>query len=122
MIKTRVWIVVIVLLAVVSVTLAVVLATKKDTEKTVATVYVDGEAVYSADLSTVESPYEKEIVSSYGKNVLEIEKGRIRIKSADCEGNDCVKTGWSSGAPLVCLPHRLVVRIEGKDGPDTVSR
>lgn len=48
-----------------------------------------------------------------GFNTLLIENGRVRVESADCPGNDCVRMGWlrSAAAPLVCLPHRLVVRF-----------
>ena len=48
-----------------------------------------------------------------GFNTLLIENGRIRVASADCPGHDCVRMGvlHSASAPLVCLPHRLIVRF-----------
>ena len=48
-----------------------------------------------------------------GFNTLLIENGRIRVVSADCPGHDCVRMGVlrSASAPLVCLPHRLIVRF-----------
>ena len=115
MVKSWVWIVVVAVLAVASVTLSVVLWVVPRQTATVAYVYVDGVKVYTVDLSAVEAPYEYEVVTPYGSNTLAIERGRIRILSADCEGEDCVHQGWISrgGQPLVCLPHRLVVQIEG---------
>ena len=48
-----------------------------------------------------------------GFNELLLENGRVRVLSADCPGRDCVNMGVlrSPSAPLVCLPHRLVVRF-----------
>jgi len=48
-----------------------------------------------------------------GFNELLLENGRVRVLSADCPGHDCVNMGVlrSSSAPLVCLPHRLIVRF-----------
>ena len=51
-----------------------------------------------------------------GFNTLLIENGRIRVASADCPGHDCVRMGVlrSASAPLVCLPHRLIVRFANR--------
>jgi hypothetical protein len=41
--------------------------------------------------------------------------GQVRIEESSCPDKVCVKTGWISrpGQAIVCLPHRIVVRIEG---------
>ncbi|NLS44394.1 MAG: NusG domain II-containing protein [Firmicutes bacterium] len=47
--------------------------------------------------------------------VLEIlSVGKVRIKESTCPGKFCVNTGWISrpGQAIVCLPYRIVVRIE----------
>ena len=48
-------------------------------------------------------------------NHLEIRGGEIRMTEADCPDQRCVHQGVISTAQerLVCLPHRLVVRVEG---------
>lgn len=48
-----------------------------------------------------------------GCNVLEISGGRVRIREADCPEQICVARGWISrpGEQIVCLPHRLVIRL-----------
>ncbi|HHY46806.1 MAG TPA: NusG domain II-containing protein [Firmicutes bacterium] len=48
-------------------------------------------------------------------NVVQIKDGRARILESNCPGKVCVKTGWISrpGQSIVCVPHRLVVRIQG---------
>lgn len=48
-------------------------------------------------------------------NVLEISGGGAAVVEANCGDHTCVRTGRISreGETIVCLPHRLTVRIEG---------
>ncbi len=47
-----------------------------------------------------------------GYNVVEIYGGEVFISEADCPDQTCVKMGkLDSGLPIVCLPHKLVVRF-----------
>ena len=48
-------------------------------------------------------------------NVLFISGGTAAVIEANCGDHTCVNTGAVSreGEAIVCLPHRLVVRIEG---------
>ena len=48
-------------------------------------------------------------------NILNISHGAAAIIEANCGDLTCVRTGEISreGEIIVCLPHRLVVRIEG---------
>lgn len=58
-----------------------------------------------------------------GSNTVEILDGRIRVKEADCADNTCVKMSWLDGvAPIVCLPHRLVIRFVENSDVDAVVR
>lgn len=52
-------------------------------------------------------------------NVLEIMDGAAAVVEANCGDHTCVRTGRISreGEAIVCLPHRLVIRIEGGDRP-----
>ena len=56
-------------------------------------------------------------------NVLVIEGGKAYIESADCPDKLCVKSRAISGAgeSIICLPHKLVVRISGESGVDAVT-
>ncbi len=71
---------------------------------------------------------EIEIRTARGTNVLVIEGGQACIREADCPDRYCVRQGSISrqGESLICLPHRLVVEVEGnsarKDVPDAVAR
>lgn len=85
-----------------------------------AEVYRDGELVQRIDLRNVTASYTLEIGEG---NVLEVERGRVRMLRADCPDQICVHESWSSsaGKPIVCLPNRVTVILSGgKAGPDGV--
>ena len=73
----------------------------------------DGRVVSTLDLSR---RHERRMLKldapGGGFNTLLIENGAVRVLSADCPGHDCVNMGIlrSASAPLVCLPHKLVIR------------
>ena len=59
-----------------------------------------------------------------GYNLLVIEGGEVYLSEADCPTQLCVKTGKIryAGQSIVCLPHRLAVRITGgASGLDAVT-
>ncbi|MBS6848157.1 MAG: NusG domain II-containing protein [Oscillospiraceae bacterium] len=49
--------------------------------------------------------------------VIEINNGRIRVKSADCPDKICVNTGYISkvGERIVCLPKKLIIEIKAEE-------
>ncbi|WP_315077473.1 NusG domain II-containing protein [uncultured Clostridium sp.] len=65
------------------------------------------------------------IDNELGENVIEINNEQVKIIDADCPDKICVKAHAISkpGESLICLPHKLVVRIigEGKQETDEVS-
>lgn len=79
-----------------------------------AEIYVDGALYDTVDLAAVAVPYEFTVETEYGWNTVRVSHGAIEVADADCPNHDCVKQGTiSDGAlPIVCLPHRLVIRIE----------
>ena len=50
-----------------------------------------------------------------GYNLLVIEGGEVYLSEADCPAQLCMKTGKIryAGQSIVCLPHKLAVRITG---------
>ena len=57
-------------------------------------------------------------------NRVEIKDGRVRMIEASCPNHLCIRQGWISleGQSIVCLPNKVVVRIEGSgNGPDFVQ-
>lgn len=56
------------------------------------------------------------IESEYGKNLLIIKDGKAYVKEASCPDGICVRTGAADELrSIVCLPNRVVVRLEGGD-------
>lgn len=89
-------------------------------EAQTARVYQDGVCIRSIDLFQVEEPYTFTVEWEGGYNTIEVERGRIRVSEADCPDHICVRRGWvsDSAALIACLPHRLVIQLEGgRDNP-----
>jgi hypothetical protein len=128
MIKTRTWVIGLSVGLVVCTALSLYFFTRK-TDGTVANIYQNGVCVYSVDLSAVSEPYELTFTDAAGENKVLIQQGRICVIEADCADRICVNQGWlsDSASPIVCLPHRLVIRIEtdaeaADEAPDAVAR
>ncbi len=74
-------------------------------------VEIDGTVVKRYDLGL---PQENvEIETGRGVNVLAFDRGKVRVIEANCPDQICVNFGWvqRSGQTIVCLPHRLIVRV-----------
>jgi len=109
------WIVVLSAAAVISVTGAVLL---DQVSAGKALIYSSGVLVESIDLAAVYEPFTVTI-GDEGFNIIEVGPGRIRVLDADCKDRSCVRQGWISGGalPIVCLPNRLVIRLEDGSAP-----
>ncbi|MBQ1891342.1 MAG: NusG domain II-containing protein, partial [Firmicutes bacterium] len=68
-----------------------------------AVVRVDGKVYGTYSLSEDRTV---EIVTEYGRNVVVIEDGKVRVSEADCPGGDCTRfaPAASSGSVILCLP------------------
>lgn len=55
-----------------------------------------------------------------GTNLLVIADGAAQITQANCGDHTCIRTGSISqtGQSIICLPHKVVVRIEGGTAGD----
>lgn len=95
-------------------------------EAMIASIYRNGECLYSIDLSSVKVPYTIKLKGEHGSNDVLVERGRIRVIEADCPDKTCVHQGWisKSGIPVVCLPNKLLIKIEknSSEGIDVLSR
>lgn len=76
----------------------------------VAQIYVDGALARTEKLSQEQS---FSIATEHGYNDIRIENGSISVTAADCPDKVCINTGAtnSSVVPIICLPHRLEIRI-----------
>ena len=87
-----------------------------------AEIYLDGELIRTIDLDTLTEPMEIPVGDG---NIVQAERGRVRMLSADCPDKLCVHMDWtdSPAKPIVCLPNRVTVVITGTDGErDAVIR
>ncbi len=114
------WIIIILIILLISLAAAAFLWLRPATGER-AEIWVDGELVRSVDLSKIQEPERFTVETDRGVNVILAEPGRIRVESADCPDKVCVDAGWlsDSAAPIVCLPHRLVIRLSGDASLDT---
>lgn len=53
-------------------------------------------------------------------NVIAVENGVVYMKEANCRDGLCIRQGKMKNAAksIVCLPHKLVVTLEGDGAPD----
>lgn len=61
-----------------------------------------------------------DIKTDDGFNRVIIKQGVVYIEEADCPDKLCVNQGKisKSGESVICLPHKLVVKISAKEGED----
>lgn len=80
-----------------------------------AEVEVDGRLVNTYSLGGEQQTIR--VDTENGFNVLQIQDEQIGIIEASCPDQVCVHSGWKQriGQIIVCLPHRLIVRISGDD-------
>ena len=86
----------------------------------------DGTVVYSGPAKAEGEPVYVPVQTERGMNLVRIDAEGVCVESADCPGQECVSTGYLKSAylPVVCLPHRLVIRFAktpGEGAPDAVS-
>lgn len=98
-------------------------------EELTADIYQDGKLIASIRLKDVKESRTFTVTDADGgSNVVEVRPGEIGILRADCPDRLCVRQGFirTSLLPIVCLPHRLVIRLRPEaamtDAPDAVVR
>ena len=124
MLKTRTWVLIVAIAAVVLAAAAYFTLTARGEGRTVQ-VLQDSEVVREIDLSQVTERYTFTLTApDGGTNTVEVQPGRIRVLDADCPDRICVEHGWltDQAAPIVCMPHRLIIQLKEAPGTDAVSR
>ena len=89
------------------------LYTKSTTNGATAVIHIDGEVYETIELEKVEASYELSLPCS-PHATLNVEKGCISFKNAECPDKLCVATGKlrHRGDTAACLPAGVVVTIE----------
>lgn len=56
-------------------------------------------------------------------NIITIKNREVYMKSSDCTDQICVKQGKikKQGESIICLPHKLVIRIASEEYPEVDS-
>jgi hypothetical protein len=82
-----------------------------------AVVEVDGVAVGRVDLSI---DAQRSASGPLGVTIVQVRDGRVRVVESPCPHGICVRTGWvaRAGEMIVCVPNRVVVRVEGEGDND----
>ena len=89
-------------------------------EAAFAEIYSDGDLVKTVSLHmdqefTVPAP-------GGGENVITVKDGAIAVTQATCPDHYCMDRGMcSSGAQIVCLPNKLIIRFIGQQTVDMVA-
>ena len=64
---------------------------------------------YSAELDGTYT-----VAGELGETTFEIKDGRVRITDSPCPNKTCISQGWHN--PLVCLPNKVMITVEGEAG------
>lgn len=111
--KNRLFIIIFAIILVFSI--AVICFTNRfSSDGTTAEIVQNGNVIKTIKIDNITEPQEFTIESpGGGTNTIHVENGAISIIDADCPDKLCVKTGKITNEtyPIVCLPHKLVVRI-----------
>lgn len=86
----------------------------KASENTTVEIVQDNKVLYTIDISKENDRTIHITYADGGWNDIRIEDGKICVCDADCPDKTCVKTGVlrSENIPIVCLPHKLVIRFK----------
>lgn len=115
--KTRSWLLLFSALTLICAALSLILFAG-GTAVSFAEVYSDGKWIRTLDLS-INGEYRIE----YGEewNLLTVRDGKVAVTASSCASQDCVHHApANSGAPIVCLPNRLVIRFSADAALDAV--
>lgn len=76
----------------------------------------DGEIIHKYK---IDDTYERTIKLDFGNehNIVEIKDGKVTMTESNCPDKVCIETKPISknGEMIVCLPHKLYVKIEGEE-------
>ncbi|MFO7152444.1 MAG: NusG domain II-containing protein [Bacillota bacterium] len=85
--------------------------------KTYAVIEINGKQYQKITLGNDGPKMQLNVPGVIGDLVLEVDRDKVRVVSSDCPDKDCIRQGWASrpGQTLVCLPNRVVIKIESRD-------
>ena len=116
--KTRTWILLFAVLLIACLGLSIpLLFPGEDASR--AEILIDGKLVRSVDLH-IDQHFTLDTHNG-GQNTVTVRDGKIAVTEANCPDHYCMERGFcNSGAQIVCLPNRLVIRFVGEQEIDAV--
>lgn len=86
-------------------------------ENNYAIIEVNGELYQKISLGKDGPNLKIKVAGPLGETEVEVAENKVRINESPCPDKDCIYQGWieKPGQVLVCLPNRVVVKIEGKN-------
>ena len=89
----------------------------KDYDSVYAIIKVDGKTYKEIPLSSLKEDDSFTIKTENGNNTILVKDNKISITNATCHDSLCVDQGSKSkvGDSIVCLPHKLIIEIKGKE-------
>ena len=116
-VKTKVWILLLGIVLLVCVGLSFWLLLPGE-DAAFVEVYSDGKLLYTLPLHV---DTQIQVASEFGTNTVTVKAGKVAVTQADCPDGYCMDRGFcSSGAQIVCLPNKLVIRFVGEQEVDMI--
>ncbi|MDD2365741.1 MAG: NusG domain II-containing protein [Desulfuromonadaceae bacterium] len=90
---------------------------------TQAVVTVNGDIIRKINMPT-NSRYSFAIEGSSGSFRVELDGEKIKVSEAHCAGQVCLNQGWISraGQSIICIPEKIVIRLEGRTMLDAITQ
>lgn len=106
------WIILFLVLAIISVLIIFIMKSVKTAGKT-AKIYSNNRLVRTVSLNNGD---EFTIENGKNYNIIRVRNGKISVCEADCKNQICVEQGEIDNDlfPIVCVPNRLVIRVESE--------
>ncbi|KXZ40323.1 hypothetical protein SAMN05661008_00124 [Alkalithermobacter thermoalcaliphilus JW-YL-7 = DSM 7308] len=110
-------IVLVILILFISLGMLFVMNNQKDDEnEKYIQIVVDGNVYKTIHLKDKNYSQQIKVNTVYGENTVLVHDFGVSVTSSNCKDQICVKTGHitKKGQIIACLPHRLYVKITGK--------
>jgi len=88
-----------------------------------ALVYYEDKLILTIDLS-LKGEYEYKVMGYNGEMTIRTKDNKIKVEEEDSPLHICSKQGWieNSYEVIVCLPNKVLIKIEDKNKIDTVVK
>lgn len=95
----------------------------KNNDSKEAVVYYQNKVVLKIDL-TVKEKREYHVKGANGDILIVSEDGKVRVNEENSPLHLCSKQGWikNSYESIVCLPNKVVIKIETKEEIDAIAK